>query len=343
MNIKKRILNGAKIFFIFLALVLLCRAPLIIFAQGREENVFSSAASSLPEVKVEARVDKSLITIGEKITYTIGVDARNNWQVEFPGYIDNLGGFVVRDFGQNPPKKSGKNRYRREVWYALDTYTTGSYVIPSLTFTAKGSQDEEVNLKTSQIFVEVESVVKETEAPEDIRDIKLPLGLKADYRKFIYIGAITFFCLFAILGFWWWKSKHKKKNLPAPSPAHLTALEELERIQTMKLIKEGRYKEYYYLVPMCLRRYLESRFNLKAAEQTTEEFLEAIVKDDMLELEQKSLLGDFLTHCDLVKFARYKPETDEISRMYTMAKEFVEQTKEPAQEEGANRKNKKGK
>ena len=201
-----------KRFFIFWAMVCLFCVPLAVFAQDKEGKSPSSLTSGPPAVKVEARVDKSRVTIGEKITYTISVDAQNNWQVELPGYIDNLGGFVVRDFGQDPPKKSGKNRYRQEGWYNLDTYTIGSYVIPPLIFTAKGPQGEEVELKTSRIFVEVESVAGEAQAFEDIRDIKFPLGLKASYGKFIYIGAAILFFLFSVFGFWRWKTKHKKKT-----------------------------------------------------------------------------------------------------------------------------------
>lgn len=328
---------------VFLALVLLCFISSVTFAQNVQDSLSTTTTPGLPEVKVEALVDKSQVTVGEKVTYTVRVDAQNNWQVEFPGYIDNLGGFVVRDFGRADPKKSGKNRYRREVWYTLDTYTTGSYVIPPLILLAKGPGEEEVKLKTPQIFVEVKTVVKERETPEDIRDIKLPLGLKADYRKFIYIALTALFCLFMLLGLHWWIKKHRKETLPPPRPAHLIALEELERIQAKKLIEKKMIKIYYYLVSMCLRHYLENRFNLKAPEQTTEEFLEAIVENNTLDSKYKGLLKDFLTHCDLVKFAKYTPQADEISNIYTAAKEFVEQTKESVREEDTGQGDKKGK
>ena len=336
---RKRFSNGMNRILISLLLIFSSFLPSVTSAQDSQDNLSSPTTSGLPEVKVEALVDKSQITIGEKVTYTIRIDAQKDWQVEFPRYIDNLGGFVVRDFGYSEPKKLGKGRWRQEGWYTLDTYTTGSYVIPLLTLQTKGPDGKEVEIKTPQIFVEVKSVVKEGEVAENIRDIKLPLRLAADYHRFIYIGMGTiFFCFLGILGFWWWKRRHRKAKVPPPRPAHLIALEELERIQAMNLIEKKIVKEYYYLVSMCLRHYLENRFDLKAPEQTTEEFLEEIVEKNILDARHKALLRDFLTHCDLVKFSKYTPDMREISNIYIITKDFVEQTKKPIQENSTDSK-----
>ena len=59
---------------------------------------------------------------------------------------------------------------------------------------------------------------------------------------------------------------------------------------------------------------------------TTEEFLDAVANDSNLKYEHKTLLSDFLMHCDLVKFARYGPDEGEMKSAYESAKRFVDET-----------------
>jgi hypothetical protein len=41
----------------------------------------------------------------------------------------------------------------------------------------------------------------------------------------------------------------------------------------------------------------------------------------------KQVLGEFLTHCDLVKFAKHDPTTEQIQRTFDLVKDFIERTK----------------
>ena len=43
--------------------------------------------------------------------------------------------------------------------------------------------------------------------------------------------------------------------------------------------------------------------------------------------EYERLLRDFLTHCDMIKFARYEPSGDEVEQSFTSAKEIIKTTK----------------
>ncbi len=60
-----------------------------------------------------------------------------------------------------------------------------------------------------------------------------------------------------------------------------------------------------------VRRYLETRFQLRATRQTTTEFLRAIGRDDrILSVEDRKFLRSFLESADMVKFARLPAEPD---------------------------------
>ena len=76
-----------------------------------------------------------------------------------------------------------------------------------------------------------------------------------------------------------------------------------------------------------LRHYIEHRFDLRAPERTTEEFLIELQYTDALSESDKGDLGEFLTHCDMVKFAKYSPTTEQIQQTFDLVKSFIEKTK----------------
>ena len=74
------------------------------------------------------------------------------------------------------------------------------------------------------------------------------------------------------------------------------------------------------------RTYLEERFDFRAPERTTEEFLRELSGTDLLAREQKDSLGNFLASCDLVKFAKYEPGENELRGLHSSALRLVEET-----------------
>ena len=72
-------------------------------------------------------------------------------------------------------------------------------------------------------------------------------------------------------------------------------------------------------VSEAARKYLEDRFGLRAPERTTEEFLAELSGSVALDGRHKELLADFLTRCDLVKFARAVADRSELEALHRAA------------------------
>ena len=79
-------------------------------------------------------------------------------------------------------------------------------------------------------------------------------------------------------------------------------------------------------VSEAARKYLEDRFGLRAPERTTEEFLAELSGSVALDGRHKELLADFLTRCDLVKFARAVVDRSELEALHQAAARLVEET-----------------
>jgi hypothetical protein len=156
----------------------------------------------------------------------------------------------------------------------------------------------------------------------DLRDIKPPVVIPSGWAWIWWTLAAL---ALAALLFWAWRRWQKKRALvPAVPviPPHVRAKQKLE--EALALI--GQPKPFCILVSDTVRIYLEERFNFRAPERTTEEFLYELRATDFLTTGQKDSLGEFLKCCDLVKFAKYEPGEPELRDLHSSAVRLVEET-----------------
>ncbi len=278
-------------------------------------------------LEVSASVDKNKVTIGDKITYTITVKADKDIEIKFPQILpENLGGFAIKDFGTSEKGWFKTKTYRK--WYILDTYVSGKYSIPEATIKyRKYGQKEWQEASTDEITVEVESILENAEDKRDIREIAGPIGFPVRIPWYVW-GSAAFIVVGGGIAFFLFKRKRVEEVFIPPRPAHEIAYEALEALKQKEYLKRKEYKLYYIELSDIVRHYLENRFNLRAPEMTTEEFLNSVRDNKALSYEHKSLLRDFLSHCDLVKFAKYEPAEKEVDLSFESAKRLIDQTKE---------------
>jgi hypothetical protein len=159
----------------------------------------------------------------------------------------------------------------------------------------------------------------------DIRDIKPPVEIPNGWDwLWVTLGALALAAVLFVVWKWW---QRRKANVPIepPVPAHVRAKQKLE--EALALISQP--KPFVIAVSDTARTYLEERFDFRAPERTTEEFLRELGGTDLLTGEQKGSLGGFLESCDLVKFAKYEPRENELRTLHGSAMRLVEET-EPA-------------
>jgi len=93
-------------------------------------------------------------------------------------------------------------------------------------------------------------------------------------------------------------------------------------------------REYAFTVSEIIRVYIEQCFGEKAARRTTEEFLSDLLQQTGTPLAQhRRRLEDFLSYCDLMKFARWEATVREMESMLESARVFILDTRpqpEPA-------------
>jgi hypothetical protein len=113
---------------------------------------------------------------------------------------------------------------------------------------------------------------------------------------------------------------------PPPRPADVLAAEELARLRGRLPRTREEVPAFTVDVSSVLRTYVERRFGLRAPESTTEEFLhEAGARAELAG--HKEPLAHFLSLCDLVKFARHRPDPSAVVPLLDTAEGFVERTR----------------
>ena len=159
-----------------------------------------------------------------------------------------------------------------------------------------------------------------------LRDIRPPVEIPNGWAWLLWAaGAVALAGLVYLA--WRYAQKKRAEALVIPViPPHVRARQKLEHALALL----GQPREFCIVVSDTVRWYLEERFDFRAPERTTEEFLHELQGTNRLTPAQKHSLGEFLQRCDLVKFARYEPAEPELRALHSSALRLVDET-EPSQ------------
>lgn len=176
--------------------------------------------------------------------------------------------------------------------------------------------------KTVPITVGPTNAMKPSGGATPLRDVK---QLEEIPSGWAWAGRVGLALGLALLGWWAWKKWRQKaaeRSLVPAIPPAVTARERLR--EALALMDQP--QPFCFSITETLRSYLEAQFGLRATEQTTEEFLESLHQSLALDRKHKSVLEEFLTRCDLVKFAKVEPARVELEDLHQSALRLVDET-----------------
>ncbi len=283
------------------------------------------------------------ITTAETLVLTLSATTEDGYSVEFPTYPEPakpepepatplapqsavIAEFTLAGYEDAAPVLGEDGKVTRSRTYRLEPFLDGAYTVPSLSvafWKEVEGEDQKSTTDTEPLTVKVISVIATGETPA-VMEIAGPVSLENPVPWALY-GAL-FLLLASVAGVAYWYNFIRVvpgPPPPPPIPPHVRALEALEAIQREKLVEKGMYKEYYIRVSDVLRHYMEDQFQLRAPERTTEEFLAEIQHNAVLGLQEQLLLRAFLRHCDLVKFAKAEPSSEEIRETFQTCEKFI--------------------
>ena len=304
-------------------------AAVLLFGCAEQE-----VASESPRPPLEARVavDKAVATTGDVITYSVEIETAPGLEAEMPEPGADIAGFRIIDLGRDPERSRGERTISRR-WYRLRADLVGSYILPPIEVTATSEDGTMQSIETSEIFVEVQSVLPADGAAQDIRDVK---PLRDPPPSPIWPWVLMAAAVLVLVGLWlWWRRRRRRAEIERRVPPHELAYQELDRLRRTDFEDLAQLREYYFQISEVLRRYVEGRWGLNATDLTTEEILPRLVDLQGLDADQEQGFEQFLHATDRVKYAAQVPQEREIEETYELALGFVESTAwAPANDEG---------
>jgi len=281
-------------------------------------------------LSVHVRLDKGKLTIAETLLLELEATIEPGYEVRMPKVDAVLEHFGILDW-DNPGNRLDKdNKIVSTYRYRIEPFLSGKYEIPAFTFEfvdANNPQEKTYQLATEPIEVEVTSLLGEDRAKLAIEDIEGVVEMPKKASLW-WVWVLTVVGVMgAVAAVVLVRRKRAVRLIRIFKPAHEIAYARLRALVKEDLIKAGRIKEFYERISSILRHYVEHRFDLRAPERTTEEFLSELQHADVLGTEDKEYLAEFLQHCDLVKFAKHRPTSEQIQKTFDLVKQFIEKTK----------------
>ena len=261
-----------------------------------------------------AVIDTNSILIGEQINFSISntISRTEVW----PTY----GEFLVEGIEIIKQGELDTIEDLISQHFIITAWDSGNYYIPPISFS--------INSKTKGLLLNVQTVILEEGA--ELKDIKQPMQAPigwSDIWPLLLVIIALGLIIFLLKQYLFNKKEEIKTRKPkAITPADITALKQLKKLEASQLWQSGSVKEYHTRISEIIRRYSEKRFNFIALELTTDEIIRELRKK--VNNEQLASMTILLQRADLAKFAKSKPDEDENKESMQLAKHFVKETKE---------------
>lgn len=277
------------------------------------------------------KLDRNKIYIGDKFTYTYKVDNSNTDEVLKERLTSNENYEII---SKDIDTIKGDNKEYIEVKYNLVSFSEGTHSL--------------YDIDSNKLDIEVMSFPIDTTKIE-IKDIKANAKEPYTFREILPVILLVILIIgLLVLSYYlykYWKKNNKKgikEIFSRPQiqlPAHVIAIEALERLRKERLCERGENKRYYSLISDILRQYISDRFSIAAMEMTSNEIFSAIESIKDIDTTNKLILESILKKSDLVKFAKLIPDYFTDDKVIKDSLEFVNNTKKEEEEKQEGEKN----
>ncbi len=311
-----------------------------------------SHASYAQKASVQATIQPTEIKIGEQALINLKVITPKDMRISFPVYEKEIVPGVEVLTMLPPDTLIENNVMTMNFKYIVTSFDSTLYHIPSMPIfdgtdtifsNSFGLKVTSPELSDSTLAYlekinkgETDSIDFEQLQLRDIKPIQKPPFVWTDYLWILWIllGVLLLIGLIGVVIFLVLRKKKKGYIFTPPVvlPAHVRALEALEKLKAEKIWQQGREKEFYTKLTDVLRVYIEERFGINALEMTSGEILEKIEQVSDTDSVYENL-KQILSTSDLVKFAKFKPYPDENDMSMSNSYLFVNETREEETDE----------
>ena len=280
------------------------------------------AVVSHAQVQVTASVDSTKILIGGRSHYFITVYAPKGTKISFPEFNNKkeiVSDIEVLSAKSDTADANDKVRIRRI--YTITAWDAKRYTIPAQKVIVGGATKTTGNVTLDVQAVPIDTVKSTPMPPDDIQKVPFSWGEWVPVILVIVLALILIcfvFYLYRILC-------HKKNGRALKKTRALSYYEQakhdLSEIAANKMLY-AEQKAYYTDVTNVLRKYISQRYNINALEMTSHEILESM--KDVCDVSELKVIFNTV---DLVKFAKYSTDANDMTYYLDSIVHFIDSTK----------------
>jgi hypothetical protein len=250
------------------------------------------------------------------------IEAASGDSFEVPQIGTTLGGFDVLSSSRQTGQVNGIRR--ATLRFTVLTLDSGDVTLPAIPVAITRADGTRGIIDAGPVSLTVSSLMSGKFDPAAIRDIKGPVTIDVSWAWWWVVAACAggAMAMLGALTLW----RQRTRRLVQPISAHEWALGQLDALEREALPESGQTHPFWVRLSDIVRQYVERRFDLRAPERTTPEFLHEARSHAALSEEHRTLLAQFLRTADMVKFAGVRPAAADCSSALDMARILVRQT-----------------
>lgn len=277
------------------------------------------------DLRFRVDIEAADVSVGRPFTVKFEVTYPAGTRVYFPESPAVAPMVLVQTTGESSAVL-GSGTFEKHALTLLPV-RVGAAVLPSIEVPYVAASGEAKVAATPEVRVQVVSTLGDETAPE-LASSGTPVPVRVRNQLLLWIlaglGVSLVTAVASILGYRRLKAwLDSRRPPPPPRPAHEVAFERLAEIEAMGLVESGDFQQLALLVSEVLREFMGATFGFAGIDLTTWEVLRVLEGRDLRRLSRPEL-EDFLSLCDLIKFAKYAPSIEEASSLVRRARDAVE-------------------
>lgn len=291
------------------------------------------SAQAQQSLVVEAKMDSSVLWMGEQTVIHLSLTQDAGQQVVFPEIVPSselIKGVEVLKISQPDTTELKNNRLQIKQEVLVTSFDSGFYYIPPFKYVLDDDTfaTNSLGLKIVPIDIAPEATAADA---KDIKTVVDPPFVLWDFMPtwvwiLLLVIALIVVAIILVRKFYKPKQALAGEKEVVQIPPYELAIQGLQELRDSKLWQQGQEKQYYTRLVDILREYIDSRFGINAMEMTSAEIIRALKhNNDMREV--NGYLDEILSMADFVKFAKMRPMPDDNERVMRRAFDFVELTR----------------
>ena len=280
------------------------------------------AVVSHAQVQVTASVDSTKILIGGRSHYFITVYAPKGTKISFPEFNNKkeiVSDVEVLSAKSDTADANSKVRIRRI--YTITAWDAKRYTIPAQKVIVGGATKTTGNVTLDVQAVPVDTVKSTPMPPDDIQKVPFSWGEWVPVILVIVLALILICFVFYLYRILCHKQNGRALKKTRTLSYYEQAKHDLSEIAANKMLY-AEQKAYYTDVTNVLRKYISQRYNINALEMTSHEILESM--QDVCDVSELKVV---FNTADLVKFAKYSTDANDMTYYLDSIVHFIDSTK----------------